>query len=89
MEVSVIEQDYGGQTCLCWCYPTCHRIAEGVTQAHQLSPVLPVDRHNLSRTTRLVGIVDAPGADSAIQQAIELYTVPPTERGRLLARRRD
>src|SRR5215469_13417837 len=48
MEVSVIEQDYGCQPRMCRCYPTCHRIAGGVTQAHQLSPVFPVDGHNLS-----------------------------------------
>jgi hypothetical protein len=38
---------------------------------------------------RLVGIVDAPDADSAIQQAIDLYSVPPNGRWRLTARRRD
>jgi len=37
----------------------------------------------LSRTERLVGIVDAP--DAATQQAIGLYAVPVNERWRLLA----
>src|SRR5215469_9806154 len=53
MEVSVIVQDYGGQPRMCRCYPTCHRIAEGVTRTHQLSPAFPVDGHNLSRVNGL------------------------------------
>ena len=50
----------GSQPVMCRCYPTRHRFAEGVTRTHQLSPVFPVDGHKLSRTARLVGIVDAP-----------------------------
>jgi len=45
--------------------------------------------HLRSTPARLVGIVEAPDADSAIQQAIELYSVPINERWRLMARRRD
>jgi hypothetical protein len=42
-------QDYGSQPLMCRCYPTCHRFADGVTRTHQLSPVFPVDDHNLSQ----------------------------------------
>jgi len=39
---------------------------------------------------KLVGLVhNEPDADSAIKQAIMEYDVPPTERGRLMAKRRD
>ncbi|HEX8811796.1 MAG TPA: hypothetical protein VF742_07365 [Terracidiphilus sp.] len=38
---------------------------------------------------KLVAIVDAPDAESAIARAIEEENVPPDERGRLLTRRRD
>ena len=34
-------------------------------------------------------LVGEPDADSAIKQAIMEYDVPPTERGRLMAKRRD
>ena len=40
--------------------------------------------------TKLLGIVyNQPDEASAIKAAIEKYNVPPNERGRLLARRRD
>jgi hypothetical protein len=38
---------------------------------------------------KLVAIVDAPDAETAIARAIEQENVPPNERGRLMARRRD
>ena len=53
------------------------------TNASSSRRCFPVEGHNLSRTERLVGIVDAP--DAATQQAIGLYAVPVNERWRLLA----
>lgn len=38
---------------------------------------------------KLVAIVDAPDAETAIARAIEEENVPPNVRGRLMARRRD
>jgi hypothetical protein len=39
---------------------------------------------------KFVGIVyDQPDAEAAIQQAIKQFKVPPNERGRLMAQRRD
>jgi hypothetical protein len=38
---------------------------------------------------KLVAIVDAPDAETAMALAIQRENVPPNERGRLLARRRD
>jgi hypothetical protein len=38
---------------------------------------------------KLVAIVDAPDAETAMALAIQQENVPPNERGRLLARRRD
>jgi hypothetical protein len=40
-------------------------------------------------TAKLVAIVDVPDAEAAIARAIEQENVPPNERGRLLAMRRD
>jgi hypothetical protein len=76
MEVSVIAQYHGGQPWMCRCYPTCYQIAEVVTQTH------PAPTRG-SRTARVVGIVDEPDADTAI----ELYAVPVNERWRLMAQR--
>jgi hypothetical protein len=42
-----------------------------------------------STPAKLVAIVDAPDAETAMAMAIQQEKVPPNERGRLLARRRD
>ena len=46
--------------------------------------------YHIAAKQKFVGFVhDQPDADAAIKAAIEEYKVPPNERGRLLARRRD
>ena len=38
---------------------------------------------------KLIGTIDAPDKETAIKRASEEYNVPPNERDRLMARRRD
>jgi hypothetical protein len=45
--------------------------------------------HIKGTPAKLVAIVDAPDAETAMALAIQQENVPPNERGRLLARRRD
>ena len=45
--------------------------------------------HIKGTPAKLVAIVDAPDAETAMALAIQQENVPPNERGRLLARRRN
>jgi hypothetical protein len=46
--------------------------------------------YHIAAKEKYVGTVhDQPDSDSAIKQAIIEYNVPPNERGRLMAQRRD
>lgn len=45
--------------------------------------------HIKGTPAKLVAIVDAPDAESALARAIDQENLPPNERGRLTARRRD
>ena len=45
--------------------------------------------HIKGTPAKLIGIIDAPDKETAIKRASEEYNVPPNERDRLMARRRD
>ena len=45
--------------------------------------------YHIKGTAKLVAIVDATDEATAIAKAIDQENVPPNERGRLMARRRD
>jgi hypothetical protein len=44
--------------------------------------------YHINSALKLVGIVEAPDAETTISRAIEEYQVPPNEHGRLIEHRR-